>query len=362
MRNLIHSVHESFFAMYDFIKQLLLGNPQSQQRIELQHSSFRNNSQTILSPKIFSLPRRLSYLTVVLVTQTQSLAFSASTSSQGFKMAPTIKVIPNQKLYVSEPDPSWFGNGPNSSSDPAWTNENWLKSRFHFSFAEYSNRANQDFGVLRVMNDDLVQPRRGFGTHPHGDMEIVTYIVDGELSHQDSMGTKESLGRGSIQFMTAGTGVRHSEFNDGDEPLRFIQTWIKPAARGLKPNYGSYKGNPEARKNQMHHLVSNVKDSSVSTPVEINQDVDAFASEIELGKKVIHELPKGRQAYLLCIEGSVKVNGHELHKYDACEITGTGGALEIEATGTEATEHGDLAHLLMFSMNEHPGSGRSDIN
>lgn len=274
---------------------------------------------------------------------------------------PSIKVIPNDKLYVSEPDPCMFGNGPNPSSDSTWTNHNWLKSRFHFSFAEYRNYQNSDFGVLRVMNDDLVQPHRGFGTHPHGDMEIITYIVHGELTHQDSMGTSESLGRGSIQFMTAGTGIEHSEFNDGDKSLRFVQTWIVPSQRGLRPNYGSYNAQHDLKKNQLQHLVSNVKDASSSTPVEINQDIDAFASELELGHKVLYELPSGRQAYLLCIEGSVKVNGEALNKYDACEITNAPGSLTIEATGTETTENGALAHILLFTMNAVPVSGRADV-
>lgn len=278
-------------------------------------------------------------------------------------MAPSIKVIPNQKLYVSEPDPYMFGNGPNpkAGEDPTWTNPNWLKSRFHFSFAEYNNYANLDFGVIRVMNDDLVQPRRGFGTHPHANMEIVTYVVDGELSHQDSMGTKESLGRGSIQFMTAGTGVRHSEFNHGDVPVRFIQTWIKPRANGLKPNYGSYRGDPNLPKNKLHHLVSDVKDRTVSTPVEINQDCNVYASEIDLGQEIKFELPKHRQAYLLCIEGSVTINGKTLKKYDGAEITGSGGVVAIQATEVEETERGSLAHVLMFVGAEVPGSGRSDM-
>lgn len=175
------------------------------------------------------------------------------------------------------------------------------------------------------------------------------------------MGTKESLGRGSIQFMTAGTGVRHSEYNQGDSPLRFVQTWIVPNQSGLQPNYGSYAGDPDLRKNQLHHLVSNVKDTSTSTPVEVNQDVNAYASEMEKGNKIVHELPKGRQAYLLCIEGGIKVNGEALSKYDACEIVGTGGVLEIEATETESTEHGDLAHILLFEMKAVEGSGRSDL-
>jgi len=278
-----------------------------------------------------------------------------------------VKVIPNEKLYVSEPDPRWFGNGPNptdtGSPDPNWTNDNWLKSRFHFSFAEYNNYKNNQFGVLRVMNDDLVQPHRGFGTHPHGDMEIITYIVQGQLTHQDSMGTQESLPRGSIQFMTAGTGVRHSEFNNGDKPLRFIQTWIMPSERGLTPNYGSYRGDQDCHKNKLHHLVSNVSDKSVKTPVEVNQDVDAFASELEKGQTVTYNLDANRQAYLLCIEGSVKVNGQQLNKYDACEITGqgSGGDVKIEAIDVEDTEHGALAHVLMFAMKAVAGSGRKDL-
>ena len=253
-----------------------------------------------------------------------------------------------------------FGNGPNPVKDPTWTNKNWLKSRFHFSFAEYYNPRNTNFGVLRVLNDDLVQPKRGFGSHPHGDMEIITYIVHGELTHKDSMGTKESLGRGSIQFMTAGTGVVHSEFNHGDKPLRFIQTWIQPYRSGLKPRYGSYKGESVTRKNAWQHLVSSARDTSSLAPVQINQDVNAHASELDLGAKLTWELPKGRQAYLITLEGEVAVNGKKLSKYDASEIRGS-GTLEIEATGVEETENGKVAHILLFSMNEVPRSGRNDL-
>jgi len=277
-----------------------------------------------------------------------------------------MRVIPSGRLFVSEPDPKWFGNGPNPTNDSSWTNQNWLKSRFHFSFAEYSNPKNTDFGVLRVMNDDLVQPHRGFGTHGHSNMEIVTYIVSGQLTHKDSMGTEESLGRGSIQFMTAGKGVRHSEFNHGDIPLRFIQTWIVPAQHGLTPKYGSYVGgSPETRKNQFQHLVSNVMDTSSSTPVERNQDVDMYATELELGSKAALHIGEGRQAYLLCIEGEISVNNEkQLAKHDACEITtadGAGGELEITGTAVEHTESGDVAHALVFVMKAVPGSERSDF-
>eukprot|EP00980_Cylindrotheca_fusiformis_P012675 scaffold3103_cov136-Cylindrotheca_fusiformis.AAC.13 len=272
-----------------------------------------------------------------------------------------LRVIPKTKLFESEPDPRWFGNGPNPGYDPAWTNGNWLKSRFHFSFAEYHNPQNSSFGVLRVMNDDLVQPKRGFGTHGHGNMEIITYIVNGKLTHEDSMGNGESLGRGSIQFMTAGTGVRHSEFNHGEKPLRFIQTWIVPERNGLKPNYGGYDAKGKLKKNTINHLASSVKNSKSDTPVKVNQDVNCYAAEIELGKSVSIDLSAGRQAYLLCIEGSLKVNGEALTRHDGCEIHGNGEPISIEATGVEETENGKVAHFLMFEMKDAPGSGRKDI-
>jgi redox-sensitive bicupin YhaK (pirin superfamily) len=305
-------------------------------------------------------------INLAIITATASLikAFQTDNSAQySSTMAHIIKVIPNSKLYTSEPPPEWFGNPNNLKSDDAWTNGNWLKSRFHFSFAEYRNGINDNFGVVRVMNDDLVQPKRGFGTHPHGDMEIITYIVNGELTHQDSMGTKESLGRGSIQFMTAGTGVRHSEFNHEDKPLRFIQTWIVPRSRGLAPNYGSYNASKDcaAKKNQVQYLASDVMKDSAGTPVKVNQDVDVHSAELELGQSLQVDVAEGRQAYLLCVEGTLEVNGKRLERHDGCEIQGDGSALEIKATGVEETENGQVAHFLMFTMEAVPGSGRSDI-
>lgn len=277
-------------------------------------------------------------------------------------MSPQIKVVPNDKLYVSEPNPMWFGNGPNPGYDPEWTNANWLKSRFHFSFAEYHNPRNSRFGVMRVMNDDLVQPKRGFGEHPHRDMEIVTYIVDGSLTHEDNMGSKESLGRGSIQFMTAGVGVQHSEYNHSEKPLRFIQTWIVPRERGLKPNYGSYNATKDCgkEKNNIQYLASDTGNTGADTPVKLNQDVNTKAAELELGKSVSIDLKKGRQAYLLCIEGGIEINGTKLAKYDAAEIKGDDTALEIKATEVEETENGEVAHFLLFEMADD-GSGRTDL-
>eukprot|EP00668_Euglena_longa_P043099 GGOE01057121.1.p2 GENE.GGOE01057121.1~~GGOE01057121.1.p2 ORF type:complete len:200 (-),score=50.97 GGOE01057121.1:137-736(-) len=154
------------------------------------------------------------------------------------------------------------------------------------------------------MNDDLVQPQRGFGTHPHGDMEIVSYVVEGELTHQDSMGQKETLGAGSVQFMTAGTGIMHSEHNLGDKPLRFIQIWIVPRSRGLKPNYGSFDGAKTAPGEGFQQLVSDVQTEAV-TPIKLNQDVNMYVAKMESPQTL--DIGAGRQAYLLCVSGDATV-------------------------------------------------------
>jgi quercetin 2,3-dioxygenase len=298
-----------------------------------------------------------------LFSSSSTNAFSTSIRTNTIMTPPPpapIKVIPSDKLFVSEPDPTWFGNGPNpkKESDPTWTNENWLQSRFHFSFAEYSNTKNSQYGVLRVLNDDLVQPHRGFGTHPHRDMEIITYIVQGKLTHKDTLGTKESLGRGSVQFMTAGSGIRHSEANEGDTPLRFVQSWVVPSSRGLQPNYGSFNAQ-ECHRNMLRQMVSYVEDSTVSTPVKINQDANMYTAELELGTTVNHDIDGSRQAYLVCLEGGISVNGKELNRHDACEVGS--GTLAVTATATEETENGPLAHFLLFDMEKVPGSGRADL-
>lgn len=261
-------------------------------------------------------------------------------------MSGTVAVIPESRLFVSEPDPRWFGNAknPSDTKSQGWTNENWLKSRFHFNFAEYSEGPGA-FGVLRVMNDDLVQGERGFGEHPHRDMEIMTFIVDGFLTHKDSHGNEETLGRGGVQFMTAGTGIYHSEHNLAKEPLRFIQCWVVPRSRGLKPNYGSAVGNPDAaaaRRDQWAHLVSDEL-GSMPTPVKINQDCNVFVTELSpnVASKAL-SIGKDRQAYLLCIEGSGKIAGQDMQRHDSAEIK---GPFEVELlSGTTG------AYVLVFEM------------
>ena len=114
----------------------------------------------------------------------------------------------------------------------------WLKTNYHFSFANYYNPDNIQFGVLRVLNDDIIKPHSGFDTHPHQDMEIITYVIEGQLTHEDSHGNRRTVGRGDVQYMSAGKGIYHSEYNHGDEDLRLLQIWIKPDKPGLEPNYG----------------------------------------------------------------------------------------------------------------------------
>ena len=270
-------------------------------------------------------------------------------------------LIPEAHLYVSEPPPHWFGNGKNEEAIPLWSNKNWLKSRFHFSFAEYRNPKNTQFGCLRVMNDDLVQGQRGFGTHPHRDVEIVTYIVDGVLTHADSTGTRESLGRGSVQFMTAGTGIQHSEHNLQDSPLRFIQIWITPRSHGLTPTYGGFDGATAdaqaARRNALSQLVGDrAAAEQHGAPVQIAQDCSLFVAELDAGRAVEFPLRKGRQAYLLCVEGTLSAGGGatdddaplRLARHDAAEWRG-------EGTLRLAAEEGAPAHLLLIEMAEGAG-------
>mmetsp|Transcript_75863 Transcript_75863/g.222377 ORF Transcript_75863/g.222377 Transcript_75863/m.222377 type:complete len:296 (-) Transcript_75863:172-1059(-) len=285
--------------------------------------------------------------------------FGTSGATQAMPSSGLVRVVPHEQLFISEPDPEWFGNDPNppSGRGRGWTDDNWLKSRFHFSFAEYDTGP-RNFGVLRVMNDDLVQPLRGFGKHPHRDMEIITFVIDGQLTHKDSMGEDETLGRGSIQFMSAGTGVRHSEHNwHGDQPLRFIQSWVVPRKRGLTPNYGSMIGDASAnaaRTDKWAHLVSDVN-SRAKTPVQISQDCNVYVTEISPSLSPgPFELASGRQAYLLCVEGAASLRGSEvaLRRHDAAELK---GPLSLDWS---AGSSGAL--LLLFEMAQ-TADGRTDL-
>ena len=196
------------------------------------------------------------------------------------------------------------------------SNLGWLQSRFHFSFAEYRNPKNVHFGVLRVLNDDLVEAKTGFEMHPHENMEIISYIVDGEITHKDSMGNSETLKRGEVQYLSAGDGIYHSEKNESNKELRLLQIWIFPPAKGLHRLYGSFKFKEEDRYNKFLKIVSS---QEAEAPIKIYQDVNIYVSEFD--KELEFNIKTGRQIYFVQIEGSSSVNGTTLDFGDAMEIT-----------------------------------------
>jgi len=197
------------------------------------------------------------------------------------------------------------------------SNLGWLRSIFHFSFADYFNPVNINFGVLRVINDDLIEANSGFETHPHNDMEIISYVIDGELTHGDSMKNKSTLQRGHVQYMSAGTGVEHSEHNFGNGLARFLQIWIYPDRIGHTPNYGEYRFDWELRHDQWLHIVSSIGGNA---PIKIHQDSNIYVLELSEGNTITFPVKVKRQAYLVQIEGDAKVNELQLEARDAIEI------------------------------------------
>jgi hypothetical protein len=224
-----------------------------------------------------------------------------------------------------------------SSSGMGRSDHGWLKSLFHFSFAEYYNRENMNFGVLRVINDDLVASMTGFDTHPHRDMEIISYIVSGELTHGDSLGNKRTLTRGQVQYMSAGSGVTHSEHNLGKEVLRFLQIWILPDQKHHTPVYGDYAFEWPLRQNQWLHLVS---PAGSSAPIHLHQDANLYVTELDAEKSLDFEVGRNRQAYLVQIEGESLINGLRIETRDAVESVGE--SLHIQSV--------TKSHILVVEM------------
>ena len=210
----------------------------------------------------------------------------------------------------------------------------WLKSRFTFSFADYHDSRHMGFRDLRVINDDRVAPGRGFGMHPHRDMEIFSYVLQGTLEHQDSMGNGRQLKRGEIQLMSAGRGVSHSEFNPSrDEELHFLQIWIMPRQRGLEPRYTEWRPTPE-QINAPKVLV--ISPYGREGSAVIAQDAEIHRIRIQPGETVTHDVAIGRGVWLHIAEGSSTLNGIDLRSGDGFS-TETSGRLTLTAqTPTEA--------------------------
>lgn len=204
------------------------------------------------------------------------------------------------------------------SKDRAYFNHGWLQTYHSFSFADYYDPNNQHWGALRVFNDDVVAGGQGFPPHPHRDMEILTYVLEGRLAHKDSMGNHGVVGPGSVQFLSAGTGVQHSEFNDDPEqPLRLVQMWVVPGKMGVKPSYGQMDFEPEARLGTWLTLASG--EANVEAPIRITQTATFSVARSETDLPVYTFAPN-RYGFLFVASGTAEVNGDKLDAGDAVRL------------------------------------------
>jgi quercetin 2,3-dioxygenase len=205
------------------------------------------------------------------------------------------------------------------SNDRGHADHGWLDSRFTFSFAEYFDPKHVQFRTLRVMNDDRIAGGGGFPTHPHRDMEIVTYVLEGALAHKDSMGNGSVIKPGDVQYMSAGTGVAHSEFNASQtETAHLYQIWMLPDKAGYKPTYDQKHFTEQDKRGKLRLLVS---PDGREGSVKIRQDNELYATVLGAGETVKHELKPERHAYVQVARGSVKLNGTTLETGDGAEIT-----------------------------------------
>ncbi len=197
----------------------------------------------------------------------------------------------------------------------------WLKSKHSFSFGQYFDPRHMGFGPLRVINEDQVAPAGGFAPHGHQDMEILSYVVSGSLEHKDSKGNNALIRPGELQRMTAGTGITHSEYNGSKEdPVHFLQIWITPDQRGLEPGYEQIAFPEDERHNALRLIGSR---SGAEGSVTIHQDVAVYASLLDGGESVAHNLAAGRGAWVQVIKGSITANGEPLDKGDGAAIHGS---------------------------------------
>ncbi len=226
---------------------------------------------------------------------------------------------------------------PSSHMHPANT-------RFHFSFANYYDPTRMGFGPLRVFNDDDVKPQSGFGRHPHQSMEIISYVVKGKLTHWDSVTQKEeTIGRGHVQAISAGSGVWHSEMNKQNDWCRFLQIWVTPPKRGGKVRYNHQGFELKDRENKLLHIVGNPNNKETS-PLYINADVNFYVSELTDSRALVEfELKPGRQAYINSVEGSIHIEGlPALMERDSLELT--------EPAKLKFSLKGRHAHFIIIEM------------
>ncbi len=224
------------------------------------------------------------------------------------------------------------------AADRGHASHGWLDTYHTFSFADYHDPQWMGFRSLRVINDDVVSPHAGFGTHPHRDMEIITYILSGSLAHRDSMGNGRTITQGEVQYMAAGTGVQHSEQNpSGAEPVHLIQIWIVPDEKGVPPRYEE-KSMKTATPGQFHLVTSKAgREGSIA----IHQDADLWLAKLDPGQSVTHRLAPGRHAWLHVAEGEVTLGGETLQGGDAAAVT---DETQLHIAGAK------LSQVLLFDL------------
>ena len=208
-----------------------------------------------------------------------------------------IKIIPKDQRHFSD-----FG---------------WLKTYWLFSFSSYYDPDNIQFGALRVFNDDVVAPGTGFPTHPHEEMEIVTVVLEGEMTHQDSMGNKSVIRQGDVQRMSAGTGLTHSEFNLADKPVHFYQIWIFPDKQGLSPSYDQKRFDASSWKNRLSPVASG---QSIPNTVTFHTDATIYLTDLDVGKDIKFDTTESRRIFIYLTTGELSINGQNLREKDQARI------------------------------------------
>jgi hypothetical protein len=224
-------------------------------------------------------------------------------------------------------------------NERGFADHGWLKSFHSFSFADYFDPQHIEFGALRVINEDRVQAGQGFGTHAHRDMEIISYVLSGELAHKDSMGNGSTLVPGDVQRMSAGSGVRHSEFNPSSErPVHFLQIWITPNANGIEPSYEEKHFEPREKRGRLRLIAS---PDRADGSVLIHQDARVYAGLFDGTESASLAIAAGRRAYVHVVRGTVSVNGLPL---------GSGDALKVADSAAVSVQAGSDAEILVFDL------------
>jgi redox-sensitive bicupin YhaK (pirin superfamily) len=235
------------------------------------------------------------------------------------------------------------------SKDRYHAESDWLSTNWHFSFADYHDLNNMNFGPLRVFNDDTVAPAGGFPSHAHCDMEIITYVIDGALEHKDNMGNTGVIRPGEIQRMSAGTGIRHSEFNHSKkDPVHLIQLWILPAVQHLRPTWEQKSFSLSERMGKLLPIAVpiNQNGNPNSTAVRIHQDATIYTSLLASGQTATHRMGEGRKAYIFVINGNLVLNGQTLAAGDQARVS---SERELQMSSASAS-----ADFLLIDLPEMP--------